>query len=86
LGEFAREDPGDVLEGLRADLRFENGGGEKGDRERLAMIGVAMFDLGDRNGAEKGYVEFFAKFASKSSLEGFAGFDRATRELPFEWR
>jgi hypothetical protein len=86
IGEFAREDPGDLFERARGDIGFGELGGEKMDFEFFGSGGVVVADAGDFDGFGEGDAELFAEFAGEGLLEGLAGADFAAGEFPFKGR
>jgi hypothetical protein len=85
-GEFAGEDPGDLLEDAGGDVVIGVLGGEEMDFEFFGGCGVVMVDAGDFHGFGEGDAEFFAEFAGEGLFESFAGAHFAAREFPFEGR
>jgi len=85
-GKFAREDPGDLLEGTGEDVGLGVLGGEEMDLEFLGRVGVLVADTGDFDGFDESDAELFAQFAGEGLLEGFAGAGFSAGKLPFEGR
>jgi hypothetical protein len=85
-GEFAGEDPGDLLEDAGGDVGISVLGGEEMDFEFFGSVGVLVADAGDFDGLDEGDAELLPQFAGESLLEGFAGADFAPRKFPFEGR
>jgi hypothetical protein len=86
IGEFAGEDPGDLFEDVRGDVRFGILGGEKVDFEFFGSVGVVVADAGDFDRFGDGDAELFAEFAGEGLFEGFARAGFSARKFPFEGR
>ena len=85
-GEFAGEDPDDLLERAGSDVRFGVLCGEEMDFEFIGSVGVVVADVGDLEGFNEGDAEFFAEFASESLFERFLAADFAAWKFPFKGR
>ena len=85
-GEFAGEDPDDLLEDVGGDVRLGVLCGEEMDFKFFGSVGVVVADAGDLDGFGEGDAEFFAEFAGEGLIERFAAADFAAGEFPFKGR
>jgi len=85
-GEFAGENPGDLLEGVRGDVWLGELGGEEVDLKFFGIRCVVVADAGNFHGFGEGDAELFAKLAGEGLFESFAGADFAAGEFPLEGR
>ena len=86
IGEFAGEDPGELLENVRGDIGLGVLGGEEMDFEFLGGVGVLVADAGDFDGLGEGDTELFAEFTGERLFERFGGAHFATGKFPFQGR